>query len=206
MNDKAYIIPRGSWLFTVAAVCMSVQFAALTLVNCLSLDNHIPFFGNIINTYTHGFFAIMFIEDILYFFSCVLQVIGVFLARRNLWILSAGWICTLLLQLFEYFAVGGSGTISFNFAACAALVLILVQIGSIRSRKAAIIPFIAGGIVYLAATLPTVLVYRDAILALLLLCVLQYVSCALLMGSMLFKTDAVTLPKPIVEVNSGEER
>lgn len=204
MKEKNYIIPQKSRLFNAAAVCMVVHVAALTVINMIYYGNHIPFFGNLVGD-THGFFVILLIDDILYFLSCVLQVLGTLLARKNLWILSAGWICTLLLQLFQHFTAGGSGSISFGFAVCAVLVIVLAQTGNIRSRKAAVIPFIVSGAVYLAVILPPLFRYQDEVLFLSLAGVLQPVSCALLMGAMLFKTDVVTLPKPIVEVRSDEE-
>lgn len=214
MKDKAYMIPIRSPLFTAAAVCMSLQFVALTVQNMTYFDNHIPFFGNLaffrnfFGDFPIRFFVILLIADVLYFASLVLQVIGVFLARKNLWVLSIGWICYLLVMLFQYFTTVDSGFLSLVIAACAlcaALVLILVQTGKMRSRKAAVIPFVVIGAVYLAVNLPTLLQEQDAVLFLSLAFVIQPVSCTLLMGAMLFKTDAVTLPKPIVEVKADEE-
>lgn len=146
MKEKAYIIPKGSRLYAAAVVCMILQFTALALMNVFYFDNHIPFFGNIVGE-THGFFVFLLINDILYFLSCVLQVLGMLLARKNLWVLSGGWLCSLLLQIWQNIIFGGAGTISFNSAAVCALVFILAQTGNIRSRKAAVIPFVVCGAV-----------------------------------------------------------
>lgn len=198
MKERAYIIPKGSRLYTAAAVCMILQFAALALMNVINFDNHIPFFGNIIGD-THGFFGYLLINDILYFLSCVLQVLGMLLARKNLWVLSGGWLCSLLLQIWQNIIFGEAGTISFNSAAVCALVLILVQTGNIRSRKAAVISFVVCGAVYLAVLLPSLFRYAEPVLFLCALSVLQHFSCAMLMASLLWKNDAVRMPEPIVE-------
>ncbi len=198
MKEKAYIIPKGSRLYAAAVVCMILQFTALALMNVFYFDNHIPFFGNIVGE-THGFFVFLLINDILYFLSCVLQVLGMLLARKNLWVLSGGWLCSLLLQIWQNIIFGGAGTISFNSAAVCALVFILAQTGHIRSRKAAVIPFVVCGAVYLAVMLPTLFRYAEPVLFLSALSAFQHFSCAMLMASILWKNDAVRVPEPIVE-------
>lgn len=217
MKEKAYMIPRKSRLFIAAAVCMSLQFAALTVQSMISFDNHIPFFGNLaffkyylyFDDFPVRFFVDLLLTDILTFAYLVLNVIGVFLARKNLWVLSIGWIFYLLCKLYNYFTTSDSGLLPFVIAACAlcaALLLILVQTGKIRSRKIAMIPFAVIAAAYLAIDLPPLLKDWNAVSFVLPLAyVIQPVSCALLMGAMLFKTDAVTLPKPIVEVKADEE-
>lgn len=198
MKEKAYIIPKGSWLYAAAVVCMILQFAVRTGINAYYLDNHIPFFGNLFGE-THGFFAVALIDDILYFAACVLQVLGMLLARKNLWVLSGGWLCSLLLQIWQNIVFGDAGTVSFNSAAVCALVLILAQTGNIRSRKAAVIPFVVCGAVYLAVMLPSIIRNGDFVSYLSAAVVLQHFSCAMLMASILWKNDAVRVPKPIVE-------
>lgn len=220
MKEKAYMIPKRSRLFTAAAVCMIIQFTAITVMNMILFDNHIPFFGNLaffINLFEYSsvgsslvrVFVITLIDDILYFASLVLYVIGVFLARKNLWVLGSGWICYLSVMLLRYFTISEVGALSLVVAACAlcaALVLILVQTGKIRLRKAAVIPFAVIGAAYLAIDLPSLLREWDTVSFVLTLAyVVQPVSCALLIGSMLFKTDAVILPKPIVEEKADED-
>lgn len=218
MKEKAYMIPRKSRLFIAAAVCMSLQFVAITLVHMTYFDNHIPFFGNLaffeyyfyFDDFPIRYFVSFLIDDILYFASLVLYVIGVFLTRKNLWVLGSGWICYLLVKLRQYFTTSDSELLSLVIGACAlcaALVLILVQTGKIRSRKVAVIPFAVIGAVYLAIDLPSLLQDFDVVSFVSLLAfVIQPVSCALLMGAMLFKTDAVILPKPIVEEKADEEQ
>lgn len=125
MKEKAYIIPKKSRLFIAAAVCMLIQFAAHTVLNMIYIDNHIPFFGNLYNDFflyfgfENRFFVEFLIDDVLYFASCVLPVVGVLLARKNLWVLSIGWICYLLVMLRQYFTTVDSGFLSLVLAACA---------------------------------------------------------------------------------------
>ena len=199
IKEKAYIIPKKSRLYTAAVICMILQFAALAVMNAFNSESHIPFFGNIVGD-THGFFVFLLINDILYFLWCVLQVLGMLLARKNLWVLSCGWLCSLLLQIWENIIFGDAGTLSFNFAACCALALILAQTGNIRTRKAAVIPFIVCGAVYLTVMLPSLFKQAEPILFLYALSgALQYFSCAMLMASLLWRNDAVRMPEPIVE-------
>lgn len=217
MKEKAYMIPKRSRLFIAAAVCISLQFAALTVQSMIYSDNHIPFFGNLaffeyylyFDDFPVRFFVDLLLTDILTFAYLVLNVIGVFLARKNLWVLSSGWICYLLSWLYSWIRSGSAELtllVIAPCALCAALVLILVQTGKIRSRKAAVIPFAVIAAAYLAINLPLLLLDLDVVSFVLTLAyVIQPVSCALLMGAMLFKTDAVTLPKPIVEVKADEE-
>lgn len=211
MKEKAYFIPKGSRLFAAAAVCMIVQFAVLAWMSMITFDHKIPFFGDLVGLkLTQKFFAISFLNDFLYFASCALPVAGILLARKNLWLLIIGWICTMLLQLVQLvppFTIlkFSSWILLLGAAACAALVLILVQTGKIRSRKAAVIPFIVCVAAYLVIILPPILRYQHAVFYLYLASVLKPVSCALLMGTMLFKTESVTLPKPIVEEIASEE-
>lgn len=203
MKERAYIIPKKSRLYTAAVVCMILQFAVLAVRNAFIFDSHIPFFGNIVGD-THGFFVYLLIDDILYFSWCVLQVLGMLLARKNLWLLSCGWMCLLLLQIWDNIIFGDAGTISFNSAAVCALVLILAQTGNIRTRKAAVIPFIVCGAVYLAVMLPPLFRAAEPVLFLSVLSVLQYFSCAMLMASILWKNDAVRMPEPIVETATDQ--
>jgi len=193
-----YIIPKKSRLYTAAVVCMILQFVTLAVMNMISFDNHIPFFGNLFED-TNGFFVFFLIDDVLYFSSCVLQVLGMLLARKNLWVLSSGWMCSFLLQIWQNFTSGAVGGISFNSAACCALVLILVQTGNIRSRKAAVIPFIVFGAVYLALLLPALFAYKDPITLLSAASALQHFSCAMLMAAILWKNYVIHMPEPIVE-------
>lgn len=198
MRESAYMIPKRSRLYTAAVVCMILQFAVRAGINAYYVSNHIPFFGNLFGD-TQGFFAVALIDDILYFAACALPVPGIFLARKNLWFLSVGWLCSLLLQIWQNIIFGDAGTVSFNSAAVCALVLILVQTGNIRSRKAAVIPFMICGAVYLAVMLPSIIVNGDFLSYLSALIVLEHFSCAMLTGSMLWRTDVVHLPEPIVE-------
>lgn len=207
MRKKAYIIPKGSRMFTAAAVCMVLQFAAITLMHCLLLKNHIPFFGNIIgDTFgmgTREFFVLFLIDDILLFVSRALPIVGVLLARRNLWTLIVGWLCVPLLWLYESFThIASGGWVSCGCAVCAALTLILVQTGCLRSKKVAVIALSVSGAGYFGSMLPSVSEIDNAVLLLSFGDVLRYVSCALLIGALLFKIDAVSLPEPIAEVNS----
>lgn len=203
MKERAYIIPKKSRLYTAAVVCIILQFAVRTGINAYYLESHIPFFGNLVGE-THGFFVVALIDDILYFTMCVLQVMGMLLARKNLWVLSSGWLCSLLLQIWQNIIYGNAGTVSFNSAAVCALVLILAQTGNIRTRKAAVIPFVVCGAVYLAVMLPSIIRNGDFVSFLSAAVVLQHFSCAMLMASILWKNDAVRMPEPIVETATDQ--